>query len=76
MASSDPLGVRLFGYGVPYQVHLSNDDGVVPLATTPTDEARDLALELRVLRDGDGDAKNWAAETRESSRGFCRVFLG
>ncbi|MEC7841575.1 MAG: hypothetical protein VX911_01740 [Candidatus Latescibacterota bacterium] len=68
MASSDPLGVRLFGYGVPYQVHLSNGDGVVPLATTPTDEARDLALELRVLRDGDGesfavDANAWAFST-------------
>ena len=65
MASSDPLGVRLFGYGVPYQVHLSNGDGVVPMATTPTDEARDLALELGATHSLDpiGDA-DWAAAVR------------
>jgi hypothetical protein len=55
MARPDPLRVRLFGYGVPYQVHLSNGDSVDPLPTTATDEARDLAGELRVLRAGDGE---------------------
>ena len=75
MASPDPMRVRLFGYGVPYQIHLSDGDGVSPLATTAADEARDLALELRVLRDGTGELSAGDPDAWAYSMAFGRCGL-
>ena len=62
---SDPLQVRLFGYGVPYRVEWQADGGVVPLPTDPAREAADLARELAALaQGGEGAApepQSWAA---------------
>ena len=49
MANTDPLRVRLFGYGVPYRVRLADDGVVQPLETGPSREAGDLARELAAM---------------------------
>jgi hypothetical protein len=72
MANPDPLRVRLFGYGVPYQVHFSDTDSVSPLPTSAAEEARDLARELRVLRDGSGESFNGDSDSWALSMSFGR----
>jgi hypothetical protein len=47
--ANDPLAARLFGYGVPYQVHIDAEGVVQPLPTEPAREAEDLAGELAQL---------------------------
>ncbi len=46
MDGGNPLRVRLFGYGMPYQVQWAADGTVVPLAVDPAAEAERLADEL------------------------------
>ena len=46
MPGNDPLGARLFGYGVPYRAVIAADGRVEPLPTDPAREAFDLAAEL------------------------------
>ena len=51
MPGNDPLGARLFGYGVPYRAAIAADGRVEPLPTDPAREAFDLAAELEHLAD-------------------------
>jgi len=51
MPGNDPLGARLFGYGVPYRAVIAADGRVEPLPTDPAREAFDLAAELEHLAD-------------------------
>ena len=53
MPENDPLGARLFGYGVPYRATISDDGRVEPLPTDPAREASDLAAELEQLAGND-----------------------
>jgi hypothetical protein len=46
---ADPLKARLFGYGVPYRASLGPDGRLLPLETSPEQEAVDLAGELAAL---------------------------
>jgi hypothetical protein len=46
MNGQDPLRVRLFGYGMPYQVRWAADGSVLPLAVDAAAEAERLADEL------------------------------
>lgn len=50
MAESDPLKVRLFGYGVPYRVGLDADGGVEPVDTDAAQEADSVYRSLRLLK--------------------------
>jgi hypothetical protein len=47
--AKDPLRVRLFGYGVPYRVRFDAAGTVQPVDTDATQEATDLARQLRAL---------------------------